>query len=158
MTVRLAVATPEHFARLIAGEALADGTTLAATPIAGSDVLTMLAGVADVVGLRFSPPAWLIITRDEVVGLLSITEVVDDGVVQIGYGVSPGSRGQGHAAGAVAAMIEWARRDGRLLAIVAETRTDNVASQRVLERNGFARIGERLDEQDGDLFCWRAEL
>ncbi len=158
MSFRLLAATPEHFARLNAGEALADGTALAATPVAGAEVLAMLAGVAEAVGRRFSPAAWLMVSRDEVVGLLSITEVVDKGVVQIGYGVAPGSRGQGHAADAVAALTEWARGDGRLTAIVAETRTDNIASQRVLERNGFARIGERLDEEDGDLFCWRAEI
>ncbi|MBB3861809.1 RimJ/RimL family protein N-acetyltransferase [Novosphingobium hassiacum] len=158
MSVRLTAATAEHFAQLIAGEALTDGTALAATPVAEAEVLAMLAEVADVVGRRFSPAAWLMISRDDVVGLLSITEVVEVGVVQIGYGVAPGSRGHGHAADAVAALLEWARGDGRLHAIVAETRTDNIASQRVLERNGFARIGERLDEEDGDLFCWRAEL
>ncbi len=106
MSFRLVAATPEHFAQLIGGEALADGTALAATPVAGPEVLAMLADVADVVGRRFSPAAWLMIAREEVVGLLSITDVVEDGVVQIGYGVAPGSRGQGHAANAVAAMVD----------------------------------------------------
>jgi RimJ/RimL family protein N-acetyltransferase len=33
----------------------------------------------------------------------------------------------------------------------------NIASQRVLERNGFARIGERSDLEDGELILWRIE-
>ncbi len=41
---------------------------------------------------------------------------------------------------------------------MAETRTDNIASQRVLECNGFTRTGERLDEEDGVLLCWRVEM
>ena len=40
----------------------------------------------------------------------------------------------------------------------AETSIDNIASQRVLERNGFARVGERVDEEDGPLYCWRKVL
>lgn len=158
MSFRLVAATPEHFARLIAGEALADGTALAATPVAGADMLAMLAELAATIAEQFSPSAWLMISGDEVVGLLSVTALVDGGVVQIGYGVAPGSQGRGHAASAVAALLEWARDDGRVNAIIAETAIGKLASQRVLERNGFARTGERLDDEDGALFCWRAEV
>jgi RimJ/RimL family protein N-acetyltransferase len=158
VTFRLLAATPEHFASMIAGETLADGTALAATPVAGAEVLAMLAGLAEVIAEQFSPPAWLMISGDEVVGLLSITAIVGGDVVQIGYGVAPGSQGRGHARLAVAALLEWARGSGRVSAIFAETSVDNTASQRVLERNGFARTGERLDEQDGLLFCWRTQV
>lgn len=143
---------------MIAGEALADGTALAATPVASAEVLEMLAGLAEAMVEQFSPPAWLMISDDEVVGLLSITALVRGDVVQIGYGVAPGSQGRGHAGAAVATLLEWARGSGRVSAIVAETSVDNTASQRVLERNGFARTGERLDEEDGLLFCWRAQV
>jgi RimJ/RimL family protein N-acetyltransferase len=40
--------------------------------------------------------------------------------------------------------------------VSAETRVDNIASQRVLERNGFVQIGERVDAEDGPLICWQA--
>lgn len=158
MSIRLLAATPDLFARLQAGEALADGTALAATPVAGGEVLAMLAGLAESIAAQFSPSAWLMIFGGEVVGLLSITALVESEVIQIGYGVAPGSRGRGHAAAAVAGLLGWARADGRLSAIVAETRTDNIASQRVLERNSFVRTGERVDEEDGALFCWRVEV
>jgi len=158
VTFRLLAATPDHFASMIAGEALGDGTALAATPVAGAEVLAMLAGLAEAIAEQLSPSAWLMISDDEVVGLLSVTAFVDGDVVQIGYGVAPCAQGRGHARSAVAALLEWARGNGRVSAVVAETSVDNIASQRVLERNGFARTGERLDEEDGLLFCWRAQV
>ena len=42
-----------------------------------------------------------------------------------------------------------------MTAVAAESSKANVASQRVLGRNGFAAIGERIDDEDGDLLCWR---
>ena len=51
---------------------------------------------------------------------------------------------RGHATRAVAAMLEAARRDG-VRVVLAETIVDNIASQRVLERNGFERFGTRRD-------------
>lgn len=38
----------------------------------------------------------------------------------------------------------------------AETGVGNIASQRVLERNGFIRTGERIDAEEGPLICWEA--
>lgn len=43
-------------------------------------------------------------------------------------------------------------------ALTAETSVDNPASQTVLARNGFRRVGEREDAEDGPLICWRLEL
>ena len=155
MSVTLRPATKAHFTRLLAGRAPEVGLTLPETPLAEPEVLAMLAALADRVEEAFSPPAWLIVSSGCVAGLLSLTTEPTEGVLTIGYGVAPGERGRGVASGAVAALLEWAREDLRVAAIVAETRTDNLPSQRVLERNGFARTGERSDEEDGDLFCWR---
>ena len=41
---------------------------------------------------------------------------------------------------------------------IAETSVENRASQRVLERNGFVRCGERVDPEDGVLVAWRLRL
>ena len=157
MTVRLVPATNEHFARILAGERPDAGVAPPDTPVAEPEVLAMLAGLAGQIAEAFSPAAWLIVADDQLVGLLSATAVPDDGRLQIGYGIAPGAQGRGHATAAVAALREWALRDHRLRALLAETRTDNIASQRVLERNGFVKIGERLDEEDGALFCWQAD-
>ena len=46
----------------------------------------------------------------EVVGLTSYMGEVEDGAVEIGYGVAPQRRGLGHATLAVAALVEGASR------------------------------------------------
>ncbi|ANB18513.1 GCN5-related N-acetyltransferase [Dokdonella koreensis DS-123] len=51
--------------------------------------------------------------------------------------------------------MTWACRTPGINALTAETGVDNAASQRVLVRNGFVQIGERLDDEDGALICWR---
>lgn len=150
-------ATADHFAHMIAGEEL-DGVALASTPVADADVLGMLAGLAETIAAQFAPAAWIMVADGEAVGLLSITALADGGAVQIGYGVAPGSQGHGHAGAAVAALLDLFRDDERVSAVVAETRTDNIASQRVLERNAFAMTGERFDEEDGDLLSWRFQF
>lgn len=157
MTVRLSPATQTHFSRLLDGQPPEPGMALPDTPVAEAEVLAMLAGLAEAVDKIFSPAAWLIVAGDELVGLMSVTSVLEQGRLQIGYGVAPGSQGRGHASAAVAALVDWGRRAERVSALYAETRTDNIASQRVLERGGFARIGERLDAEDGALFCWQAD-
>lgn len=55
---------------------------------------------------------------------------------------------------AIGSVVEWARAAPNVTAITAETALDNAASQRVLERNGFERVGERFDAEDGQLICW----
>lgn len=157
MTVRLVPATQTHFARLLDGQPPEPTIALPDTPVAEPEVLVMLAGLAQAVDDMFSPSAWLMVAGDELVGLMSVTSVLKDGRLQIGYGVAPGSQGRGHASAAVAALVNWAKADKRVSALYAETRTDNIASQRVLEHGGFAKIGERLDEEDGALFCWQAD-
>lgn len=57
---------------------------------------------------------------------------------------------------AIGQLLEWARNDPRVALVSSETGVDNIASQRVLERNGFIRIGERIDAEDGPLICWEA--
>lgn len=157
MTVRLLPATNDHFVRMLAGERPDPGVASSDTPVAAPEVLAMLAGLAGQIAAAFTPAAWLIAADDKLVGLLSVTAVPANGRLQIGYGIAPGAQGRGHASAAVAALREWAMRDRRLHALYAETRIDNIASQRVRERNGFVKIGERLDEEDGALFCWQAD-
>lgn len=150
-------ATADHFSRMMAGQGF-DGVAPASTPVADVAVLGMLAGLAETISAQFAPAAWIMVADGEAVGLLSITALADDGAVQIGYGVAPGSQGCGYAGAAVAALLDLFRDDERVIAVVAETRTDNIPSQRVLERNGFAMTGERFDEEDGDLLSWRFQF
>lgn len=102
--------------------------------------------------------SWLIVASGEVVGLCGFKAVPDKGVAEIGYGIAASRRKQGHATRAVAALILQASRDPEIGALRAETAIANIASQRVLERNGFVKSGTRNDPEDGDLIVWSRSL
>jgi RimJ/RimL family protein N-acetyltransferase len=147
-------ATDAHFAALIAGES-PDGLAVAEGGVETPEVLAMLRGLTAEVGESFQPNAWLIVEDGEVVGLTSLvrTPYVGD-TVMIGYGVAASRRRRGIATRAVGEVLAWARGDHRVTTVTAETSIHNAASRRVLEANGFAKSGEREDEEDGPLFCW----
>ncbi|NIJ19421.1 RimJ/RimL family protein N-acetyltransferase [Sphingomonas naasensis] len=134
------------------------GHALADSPIAPPEILMMLADVAARIAADFSPASWLIVEADTVVGLCSITRPPQAGSIDIGYGIAPAHRRRGVATRAIGAIVTWARAAPHLSAITAETAIDNIASQRVLERAGFVRVGERLDAEDGQLICWRCAV
>ena len=82
----------------------------------------------------------------------------EKGTAEIGYGIAASRRGRGFATMAVELVIKEVERGGVVKRLVAETAVGNVASEKVLESNGFKRIGERVDEEDGEVVCWRKEL
>ncbi len=65
----------------------------------------------------------------------------EQGMVEIGYSVLPEFQGQGLATEAVAGIVQWAKQQPEAKEIEAETNTDNEASIRVLEKNGFICSG-----------------
>jgi RimJ/RimL family protein N-acetyltransferase len=144
------------FTELLAGRAPRPWRLVNDSVISPPEVLQMLSDLADSIRPAFDPAAWLIVQDDEVVGLLSLVRPFDAGEICIGYGVAPTRRGRGATTAALAGLLEWARSDIRLGRVIAETNHDNLASQRVLEHNGFARIGERVDAEDGALIVWQA--
>ena len=154
----LVEATDDHFAALIAGAA-PSGLQVPEDGVETVEVLQMLRGLAQRVRQEISPASWLIVADGEIVGLCSITKpFTTPGTVEIGYGLAQARRGRGHAAAAVAELLDWARSDKRIAAVAADTAVDNLPSQRVLERNGFTRIGGRIDAEDGPLICWRRDV
>ncbi|MFM9936937.1 MAG: GNAT family N-acetyltransferase [Novosphingobium sp.] len=155
MSFALLAASAAHFEQLCAGLAPEPGIELPSTPLAQDGVLPMLAGLAAGIRGAFDPCAWLVLDGKRLVGLISLTAAPTIGTITIGYGIAPSEQGRGAATGAVAALLDWARSDERVWRIEAETGTANVPSQRVLERNGFAQVGERTVAEDGALFCWR---
>ena len=140
-----------------AGEAEFTALMAGKSAIAPPEVLEMLAKLAADIRSGFSPSAWLVEADGEIVGLCSLVRPPEDGIVTIGYGIAPDHKGKGHASGAVGAIIDWVRGDHRVHAVAAETNHENIASQRVLEHTAFVRIGERFDDEDGALICWRCE-
>jgi len=146
--------TREDYASLLSGHG-PRSFTLADTPVAPIEILRMLADLDARVAETFSPASWLIVEDEEVVGLCSIVRPPEQGEIAIGYGIAPSRQGRGIARRAVGKIVAWARADPQVQAITAETAVANAASQRLLIRNGFIQVGERIDDEDGPLLCWR---
>jgi len=92
-------------------------------------------------GLRFR---YVIVGDGEPVGALGISNVIrvpHFRSATLGYFVAREANGQGVATRAVGLAVAEAFGPIGLHRIEAGTLTDNVASQRVLEKNGFERIG-----------------
>ncbi|MFT0848480.1 GNAT family N-acetyltransferase [Actinomycetaceae bacterium L2_0104] len=73
-------------------------------------------------------------------GSLVLFDVSED-AAEVGFWVSPQFRGRGLVRSALALAAEFARRSG-ISRLTARTVGGNEASQRVLERSGFTRVGE----------------
>ena len=129
------------------------GLVLPAGGLAPGEILAMLARISESLRVDIEPNAWLVLDGPRIVALCSITGLPEPGVPQIGYGTAPGEEGRGAASAGVAGILAWAVEEERIRAVVAETATDNLASQRVLSRNGFVVTGEREDAEDGQLLC-----
>ena len=149
--------TEEDYSCLIQGRAPRE-FRLADTPVAPPEVMEMLADVATRVRALFAPASWLIVEEDEVVGMCSVTRPPEDGVVDIGYGIAPSRHGRGIAGRAIGDIVRWAASRPDVSALTAETAVGNIPSQHVLIRNGFQVVGERIDDEDGRLTCWRNDL
>jgi aromatic-L-amino-acid/L-tryptophan decarboxylase len=70
----------------------------------------------------------------------------EHGVAQIAYGIAPKYQGHGHATEVANALIDFASGDTRVKTIRAHTLAEPNASTRVLEKCGFVRAGESIDE------------
>lgn len=86
---------------------------------------------------------YAILDGDEVAGTLGISNVVLGAFrsANLGYWVDSARNGRGLASRAVAGAIEIAFGELGLHRLEAAALVGNIASQRVLEKNGFERIG-----------------
>jgi ribosomal-protein-alanine N-acetyltransferase len=89
-------------------------------------------------GWRFS-----IVDGGAIVGTINVSDVIRGPmqVANVGYWVAREHNGRGLATRAVADVIEFAFGEAALHRLEAGTLPDNLASQRVLEKNGFERFG-----------------
>jgi RimJ/RimL family protein N-acetyltransferase len=85
----------------------------------------------------------------------AIGRLGDEGTQEIGYGINPEACGQGFATEAVGALAAHLLTWPPVNALTAETAVSNRASERVLEKVGFARTGTSWNQDDGDLVTWR---
>jgi len=89
-------------------------------------------------GWRFA-----ILDGDAIAGTISVSDVIRGAFhsAHVGYWVDATRNGRGLATQAVADVVDFAFGRGRLHRLQAATLVDNHASQRVLEKNEFERIG-----------------
>jgi [ribosomal protein S5]-alanine N-acetyltransferase len=87
--------------------------------------------------------AWAILAGEAIAGMISLNDVLR-GPLQmgnVGYWVDRGHNGRGLASAALAEVADFAFGEAGLHRLEAATQPGNLRSQRVLEKNGFARFG-----------------
>jgi [ribosomal protein S5]-alanine N-acetyltransferase len=67
----------------------------------------------------------------------------EDGGVEIGYGIYPAFERRGYITEAVEVLCHWALGQKYVRFVKAETHRENIASQKVLHKNGFVFMGEK---------------
>ncbi|MGC2484857.1 MAG: GNAT family N-acetyltransferase [Acidimicrobiales bacterium] len=101
--------------------------------------------------------SWLIVVDGLISGTIGFKGAPSaERAAEIGYGVVRSQWGRGVASSALAQLLELL--EGRSLNLYAETTLENLASQAVLTKAGFARVSERYDTHDGDLLVWRRHV
>ncbi len=69
----------------------------------------------------------------------------EQGEVTVGYAMDSIFRNQGFATETVQAMVSWIFDNPEAMSILAETKNNNFASQKVLLKNGFQQAGQYED-------------
>lgn len=107
---------------------------------------------------RQSLSPWLgYLCRDDsdcVVGTAAFVGPPTSGAVEIAYHTFPGFEGRGIATAMAEQLLEIARQADPSLRVIAYTSPEKNASTRILERIGFARSGEGIDEEIGQTWRW----
>jgi [ribosomal protein S5]-alanine N-acetyltransferase len=86
---------------------------------------------------------WVLTEGDRIIGAITLNDLVPGALrsAAVGYWLAVDAVGRGLATGAVQAVAEIADTELKLHRLAASTRTNNVASQRVLQRAGFVQFG-----------------
>ena len=78
---------------------------------------------------------------DTIIGSIDYKYVPRDGVTEVGYGLNPDYEGRGYMTEALRAFLDFGRSLG-VRVVRADTRRDNLRSQRVLRKCGFCLLRE----------------
>lgn len=84
--------------------------------------------------------------NNAVIGYAGFKGLQSRGFVEIGYGVEEKYEGNGYATEGVKGLCDWAFSTNQVVSIEAETEPDNIASQKVLQKNGFTATGKQGEE------------
>jgi ribosomal-protein-alanine N-acetyltransferase len=74
--------------------------------------------------------------------------------VEIAYALAPSYQRRGYATEAAQDLVARAFASGLVRRVLAHTLPELNASTRVLDRCGFARVGEVIDPEDGPVWRW----
>ena len=106
---------------------------------------TILPNVADTTKDYLYSTLWTAISKDanKMVGDICIVgEPNENGEIEIGYGTYEEFRKKGFMTEAVGGIINWAKSQSKVYAIVASTEKENIGSFTILLKNNFAKISE----------------
>lgn len=117
---------------------------------------TILPNVADTSKNFLYSTLWtgILKVENKMIGDLCICgEPNADGEIEIGYGTYDEFQNKGYMTELVAGLINWAKSESNIKAIIASTDKTNTASFIVLEKNNF----EKIKETDS-LFNWKLDV
>lgn len=106
---------------------------------------TILPNVADKSKNYLYSTIWTAIsqTENKMLGDLCIYgEPNAVGEIEIGYGTYEEFENKGYMTEIVRGFIEWVKSQPKIKSIIASTDKTNIASFKVLEKNGFVKVGE----------------
>jgi RimJ/RimL family protein N-acetyltransferase len=98
---------------------------------------------------------WEVVLKEKntSIGGIGLTGMPDDqGQVMVGYGMDNTYHNQGFASESLQAIIQWVFENPQARSLIAETNEDNIASQKVLTKNGF-----QLQGRKENLLLWKLE-
>lgn len=82
----------------------------------------------------------------------------ENGMIEVSYSIDPLCRRRGHARAALKIMLDVAAGDARVKVVRASISPTNVASMRVVTKNGFKKVGEQWDDEDGLEKIWEVAV
>jgi len=104
---------------------------------------SILSNVADKSKNYLYSTLWTAISKTEkrMIGDFCIYgEPNENGEIEVGYGTYEEFQNRGYMSEIVSGIIEWTKKQPIVKSIIASTDKTNVASVRVLEKNGFKKI------------------
>ncbi len=91
---------------------------------------------------------WILIEKYQkaiIGGICFHGEPNSTGEAEIGYGTDPEYQSKGYMTETISGIIDWAKENGRIETLIAETALTNISSIRVLEKNYF-KVRQRGSE------------